>query len=302
MVAANVRLPNIRRMFVPDTGYIIVDADLSGADAQVVAWEAGDEDLKLAFKQGLKIHVHNARAMFDHEVKDMTDDEIKSHPVIYKAVKRGVHATNYGASVFSLMASNGWSRKFAEMFLERWFHLHPAIKEWHHRYERYLQGTQCWNCDEMDNIIVGRRCPTCDSHLGRTIKNRFGFRIIFFDRVDALLPKALAWTPQSTVAFCTELGWTSIAYGSKFHQQFSHAERTMNSWEDWMVHHDGYSKYHDVVDFLIQVHDSIVFQVPWTYEQSIPDIVNSMLVRVPYDDPLIIPMGWGSSRKSWGEI
>ena len=53
MVAQNIILPNIRKFIVPDPGYLIVDADLSGADAQVVAWEADDADLKEAFRDGV---------------------------------------------------------------------------------------------------------------------------------------------------------------------------------------------------------------------------------------------------------
>lgn len=301
MVAKNIRLPNIRSFFGPDPGYTICDADLSGADAQVVAWEAGDEDLKSAFRAGAKIHIHNARTMFDHEVKDMTDSEIKERP-IYKAVKIGCHACNYGASVNALVANIGWDKKFAQEFQARWFSAHPEIKEWHLRFERYLQGTQCWNCDNLD-ITVGRPCSECGAHLGRTVKNAFGFRRIFFDRVDGqILPQALAWVPQSTVAFCTELGWTNIAYGNEWLSQFDFGEAYIESWKEWLVCPNAFDKWHHIVQFLIQVHDSIVFQVPHAYENDLPEIVNDMLVKVPYKDPLIIPMGFGYSRKSWGDI
>ena len=46
MVAQSIPLPNIRKIFIPDPVYILIDSDLAGADAQVVAWEADDEDLK----------------------------------------------------------------------------------------------------------------------------------------------------------------------------------------------------------------------------------------------------------------
>ena len=65
MVAANIRLPNVRRTIIPDPGYTIVDADLAGADAQVVAWEAGDEKLKSAFSAGAAIHVGARAAEYD---------------------------------------------------------------------------------------------------------------------------------------------------------------------------------------------------------------------------------------------
>lgn len=288
-------------MFVPDPGYTICDADLAGADAQVVAWEAGDEDLKSAFRAGIKIHVHNARAMWPHEHKDMTNEEIADHSKFYKPVKQGVHATNYGATSNALVSRIGWNKKFADEFRDRWFAAHPEIKQWHKRFERYLNGTQCWNCDNLD-VSLGAACNKCGVALGRCVKNRFGFRRMFFDRMDGqILPQALAWVPQSTVAFCTELGWTNIAYGHTLDLMTGFSEIETHQWKEWLVCPDAYNKWHNIMQFLIQVHDSIVFQVPNAYEDDIPEMVNDMRVIVPYNDPLIIPLGFKYSRKSWGD-
>ena len=301
MVASNIRLPNIRRMFCPDPGYVIVDADLRGADAQVVAWETGDEDLKSAFKKGVNIHIHNARTMWAHETRDMTDKEILKSSKYYKPVKIGCHAVNYGASANALVHNIGWTKSFAEEFRERWFFKHPKIREWHKRYERHLQGLQCWNCYHLFETVVGK-CTECGVHAGRTVKNQFGFRRIYFERVDGkLLPNALAWTPQSTVIFCSELGWTNIAWGPEIELMFVFDKLEMHDWKKWLVCPDAYDKWHDIVQFLIQVHDSIVFQVPFAYQDDIPEIVNDMLVKVPYKETLIIPMGFKVSRKSWGD-
>ena len=185
--------------------------------------------------------------------------------------------------------------------MERWFHLHPKILQWHERVMRYLQGTQCWKCDNLD-VTLGRRCDKCGAALGGTVGNKFGFRRKYFERIDeSLLPGALAWIPQSTVAFCTELGWTSIAGGPSFAAQFGHAERVTYEWSQLLVEPQSYAKWHNVVRFLIQVHDSIVFQVPEEYEHDVPQIVKDMRVVVPYDDPLIIPMSFAMSKKSWGD-
>ncbi len=293
-------LPNIRKMFVPDYGCTIAEADLSGADAQVVAWEADDTSLKNAFKQGIKIHRYNARTMFEQETKDMEDVEVDNSPY-YKAVKRGVHATNYGASIPTLATNCGWSKAEASKFQSKWFALHPQIPEWHQRVERYLTGLQCWNCDNLD-IILDKPCSECGAQLGSTIKNRFGFRRIYFDRVDGgLVPQALAWVPQSTVNFCVELGWISISEGPEYLMQFSHSELVLKKWKEWLVNPVAYEKWKDIVEFKLQVHDSIVFQVPFAYEHKIPEIAKDMLVRVPYADPLVIPSTVKMSRKSWGD-
>src|SRR5688572_16678880 len=184
MVAQNIRLPNIRRIFVPDIGHTIIDADLAGADAQVVAWEAEDQKLKQAFRQGKKIHIINARDTWPERTKDMTDEEIKETGKsggMYYEIKRAVHATNYYASPSALVAALGWSEHKAREFQYRWFQIHPEIREWHKRVERYLDGSQCWNCDNLD-VVIGSRCKDCGVRLGRTVKNKFGFRRIFFGR------------------------------------------------------------------------------------------------------------------------
>ena len=303
MVAANIRLPNVRRLFKPDLGHTIVDADLAGADAQVVAWDAGDEKMKDAFKAGEKIHIVNARDMWPDLTASLSNEEIKAHPSdMYRLIKAGVHGTNYGGSVNALVERVGMTRRDAEEFQERWFYLHPEIKEWQDRTMRHLEGTQCWNCNATD-ILLDKPCLHCGVTLGMTIKNAFGFRIKYFRRLDTnLRNEALAWKPQSTVAFCTELGWTSIAHGLNYEMLTGMGQWKGVDLSRYLVDPTGYARWHNIVQFLIQVHDSIVFQVPWEYEKDVGDIVKSMEVRIPYPDPLVIPLGYGMSRTSWGDI
>ena len=77
MVAQTIELPNIHKLFIPDPGHFIAEADLSSAEAQVVAWEAGDQDLMEAFKAGLNVHIKNARDVFPARVKGWSDEAIK---------------------------------------------------------------------------------------------------------------------------------------------------------------------------------------------------------------------------------
>jgi DNA polymerase I-like protein with 3'-5' exonuclease and polymerase domains len=88
-------MPNIRKMFIPDPGFTMFDVDLVGADAQVVAYEAEDEDLILAFKQGLDVHDKNARDLWGTTYSSLPGD--KHHgPKHHKRreCKQGVHLTN----------------------------------------------------------------------------------------------------------------------------------------------------------------------------------------------------------------
>ena len=274
MVAQNIALPNLRKLFIPDPGYLSAECDLSGADAQVVAWEADDADLKAAFRAGLKLHIKNSRDLFPEKTKDLTDAELKAqdHPGgIYHDIKRAVHGTNYGGSAWALATIIKWPVSRAEEFQERWFFLHPGIKEWHRRTERWLNGSQCWRCNTLVTEALPR-CTKCNASLGRTVRNAFGYRRIYFDRIDGLLPEALAWVPQSTVAINTERGMLLVEETYPFLQ------------------------------ILLQVHDSIVFQIPKSYRHILPDIQSTLnTVITPYPDPLQIPWGLASSDKSWGD-
>ena len=64
--------------------------------------------------------------------------------------------------------------------IARWFSTYPGIKEWHDRTMAYLQAS-------------------------RTITNAFGYRRVYFDRIESVLPGALAWLPQSTVSITISL-------------------------------------------------------------------------------------------------
>lgn len=230
-------LPNIKRLFIPDPKYTLVDSDLDRADLQVVVWEAGDEDLKAKLREGVDLHTANAADIYGAS-------QAKANRAKAKA---GVHATNYGAYPRTLSKALGITVKEAEFFQHQWFGAHPGIKEWHRRVEESLVKT-------------------------RAVRNAFGFRRLFFDRIDSVLPQALAWIPQSTVAIVTNMGLRNL------HQNLPE------------------------VQVLLQVHDSTVWQAPSGLFPGILSVVReNLLIPVPYEDPLVIPVGFKLSTKSWGD-
>lgn len=232
--------PNIRQLFRPDPGYLILEGDLKQADAQVVAWDAGDEKLKRIFRDGLDLHNENTKTIFGVCTGD-------KDPNRYKA-KQGVHLTNYGGTAKVLASTINIPTAEAERFQQKWFEAHPEIKRWQNRIEREVQTT-------------------------RTIRNAFGFKRRFFDRVDYhLIKQALAWIPQSTVALTINHAWRNI-------------EQNLPE-----------------VDVLLQVHDSLVMQFKESlFPAIVPRIREQMLIRIPYPDPLIIPVDFKVSDKSWGD-
>jgi len=178
-----VKLPNIRKLFIPDPGYTFFDMDLDRADLQVVVWEADDKPLKLALRSGIDTHCLNACDIFD--IKGIPPDELtETHPN-YKdrrgqigesrrgKAKAGVHATNYGVGDRTLAMALGITVQEAAQFRRKWFAAHPGIQKWHTR---------------TTEQVTKRGY----------IENRFGARFYRLGRFD--LPEFLGWLPQSTVA------------------------------------------------------------------------------------------------------
>ena len=239
MVAQTLALPNVKKLFLPDPGYIIVDCDLAQADAQVVAWECNDVALKEIFQSDtLDLHEENAKAIFGTLTKRNR-----------QLAKGGVHAVNYGAKPRTLAAALGITVYEAERFMKLWFGAHPNIKDWQQRIDMQLATN-------------------------RTVTNQFGNRRYYFDRVEHLLPEALAWIPQSTVALVINRALVNV-------------DKNLRA----------------SVEPLMQVHDSLVMQIKKTaYPNILPELKANMEIVVPYDDPLIIPVGLEVSTSSWGEV
>jgi DNA polymerase-1 len=104
------------------------------------------------------------------------------------------------------------------------------------------------------------------------VENKFGYRRFYFDRVEGLLSEALAWIPQSTVAITVNRIWKAL-YDAE-----------------------------PEVQVLLQVHDSLAGQFPTrAAEVLLPRMRELSRVVIPYDDPLIIPVGIKTSTISWGD-
>jgi hypothetical protein len=238
-------IPNVRKLFLADPGYTFFEADLKGADAQVVAWEADDEDLKAAFRAGLDVHAKNAEDMWGSKFTSLSGE---ARDKKRQQNKRAVHLTNYGGSARALAMVEGWTVHESDSFQKRWFSIHPKIKSNFH--------------DKTHKALAA----------GRTVRNVYGFRMVYFDRIDSCFGQALAWVPQSTVAIATYLGAFAL-------------EEACPS-----------------VEMLLQNHDALGFQFPTATRPSDEEITKHLTVLTPYPDPLYIPWDLKSSTKSWGDV
>lgn len=236
--AAN--LPNMKYAFIPDPGYEWAEIDLEGADMQVMAWEGDIPLMKEIFRSRQKIHAIHAKEIFGGDA----GPDGRREPY-YSYAKFGCHGLDYGGKPPTIAKVLGVSVHAADRFMRKYFQIHPRIPEWHRQVEDQLMRT-------------------------RTVTNRFGFRRYYFDRIDSILPEALAWVPQSTVGIIINKVWLNI------------------------------EEHLPWIQVLMQVHDSLNLQYRISDRNRLLDLKPHTRITVPYDDPLIIPVELKRSTKSWG--
>jgi DNA polymerase-1 len=113
----------IRGAFVPEDGWLLLDADYSQIELRVVAALADDPVLLGAFEKGEDIHRRTAAEVYGIALEEVTSDQRSAS----KAVNFGLL---YGQGAFALAASLGISQKEAKAFIERYFERMPKVATW----------------------------------------------------------------------------------------------------------------------------------------------------------------------------
>lgn len=261
-------VPNVRKLLIPEPGFEIASNDLTGADAQTVAWEANDEDLKNVFKENkIKLHAHNAKIMFaKYGVKTGYEQPY------YDLCRSGVHLCNFLGGDDELSHAMGIPVYEAREFRNQWFEAHPRIQEWHERVQEQLLYK-------------------------RKVVSVWGYERFYFDRIEGILPEAIAWIAQSGTANITNRAATNLDAWGLIKAGFAKEE----DFPDWVIQS---SKELSEMDFalLLQVHDELVYEYPQFYRSQVLSTARRLAhITVPYPDPLVIPWGLKTSTKSWGQ-
>ena len=113
----------IRKMFVPKPGCVLVDADYSQIELRVLAHIAGDETMASAFCGGVDIHTATAAQVFGVPVEQVTSLQ-RRHA---KAVNFGIV---YGISEFSLAEDIGVSRWEAKEYIENYLTNYAGVRRY----------------------------------------------------------------------------------------------------------------------------------------------------------------------------
>ncbi len=115
----------IRKMFIPKPGCVLVDADYSQIELRVLAHIAGDTVMQNAFKSGMDIHTVTASQVFGVAPEQVTPLQ-RRHA---KAVNFGIV---YGISEFSLAEDIGVTRYEAKDYIESYLANYQGVRSYMH--------------------------------------------------------------------------------------------------------------------------------------------------------------------------
>lgn len=154
----------IRKVFVPEDGYIFIDADYSQIELRVLAHFSDDDTLINAYNKDSDIHVITASEVFGVPMENV--DSLMRRRA--KAVNFGIV---YGISSFGLGQDLDISRKEAEGYINKYFDTYKGVKH-------YLDTTveKAKQHGYVDTIF-GRRRPVPELSSSNFMTRSFGERV-----------------------------------------------------------------------------------------------------------------------------
>ena len=263
-----------RTMYVPDPGFVFIEADQAQAEAVITAWLAQDPLHMGCFKEGRDVHRVTACLLFDQPMDEWRTVE-KDGPQ-RDIAKRCNHAFNYGMwwYRFMLTVNKDWDPDNPESL-----HLSEAqaraIFDKYHATRPGLQNYWDWVAAQLRK--------------DRTLRSPLGAERVFLAEWSAtMLKDAYSWIPQNTVGEAEHIAVLKV---------MNHPE----------IQRMG-------VRFSTQTHDSALFQVPIDHADEagklilklseVPLYINQDQIIIPIDG--LIGDNWnkkemddiGSSRKT----
>lgn len=154
----------IRKVFVPEEGYVFVDADYSQIELRILAHCSGDEHLITAYKEAKDIHRMTASQVFHIPFDEVTDLQRRNA----KAVNFGIV---YGISSFGLSQDLSITKKEAAQYIDNYFNTYPGIK-------KFLDdAVESGKEKGYVTTLFGRRRPIPELSSGNFMQRSFGERV-----------------------------------------------------------------------------------------------------------------------------
>lgn len=154
----------IRKAFIPEKGFVFVDADYSQIELRILAHCSEDEHLIAAYKEAKDIHRATASQVFGVPFEEVTE-ELRRNA---KAVNFGIV---YGISSFGLSQDLSITRKEADAYIKGYFKTYPGIK-------RFLDDCVSQAKEKGYAVtLLGRRRPVPELTSKNFAQRNFGERV-----------------------------------------------------------------------------------------------------------------------------
>ncbi len=154
----------IRKVFLPEKGYIFLDADYSQIELRVLAHLSKDEKLIHAYQENQDIHARTASEVFGIPMDEVTSLQRRDA----KAVNFGII---YGLSAFGLSQDLKITRKQAQDYIDKYFATYPKVK-------KYLdQEVEKGKMDGFVETMFHRRRPIPELKSKNFAQRNFGERV-----------------------------------------------------------------------------------------------------------------------------
>ncbi|MCI9081970.1 MAG: DNA polymerase I [Lachnospiraceae bacterium] len=154
----------IRKVFIPQNGCVLIDADYSQIELRVLAHMSGDEYLINAYREAQDIHRMTASQVFHVPFEEVTDLQRRNA----KAVNFGIV---YGISSFGLSQDLSISTKEAAAYIQSYFETYPGVKQ--------FLDQQVKQAKEQGYVttMFGRKRPVPELSSGNFTQRSFGERV-----------------------------------------------------------------------------------------------------------------------------
>ena len=154
----------LRKYFIADDGYVLVDADYSQIELRILAELSGDENMRAAFINGVDVHTAVAAQVFGVDEDDVTS-ELRRRA---KAVNFGIV---YGIGDFSLAKDLGITRREAKEYIENYLATYSGV-------DSYLKRTvEEAKESGYTTTMFGRRRNIPEIKSSNKIQRGFGERV-----------------------------------------------------------------------------------------------------------------------------
>lgn len=154
----------IRKVFIPKEGCVLIDADYSQIELRVLAHMSEDANLIQAYREAQDIHRMTASQVFHVPFEEVTSLQRRNA----KAVNFGIV---YGISSFGLSQDLSITTKEASQYIDSYFETYPGVKQF---LDRQVQQAKEQG---FVTTMFGRRRPVPELSSSNYMQRSFGERV-----------------------------------------------------------------------------------------------------------------------------